>query len=232
MCRSRTAFDGDAPGSPLQIAEDDKNASNTVCDVCGERDITIDCPSRGKIATEKLLSFEALFESSLEKKPSVLLSLSFDALFESSLEKKPSVLRTEDNIPCEAKPVLLHARSQSCLGQSDQDHSDPISSYSRHESPKRLLHRTPRTWDRLQVELIPGHFVPLIGSDETWQAFCADNVIDIECSSCQMFLYCKSTAEMVMCPECRMVSPIDDVGLGAEGLGLGLSVVAAFDMLS
>jgi hypothetical protein len=211
MCRSRTAFDGDAPGSPLQIAEDDENASNTVCDVCGERDITIDCPSRGKIATEKLLSFQALFES--------------------SLKKKPSTLRTEENIPCGARPVLLHARSQP-LGQSDQDHPDRISSYSRHESLRSMLHGPLRTWDRLQIELLPGHFVPLIGSDETWQAFCADNVIDIECSSCQMYLYCKNTAEMVMCPECRMVSPIDDVGLGAEGLGLGLSVVAAFDMLS
>jgi hypothetical protein len=54
-------------------------------------------------------------------------------------------------------------------------------------------------WDRLQVELLPGHFVPLIGSEETWQAFCADNVVvvDIKCSSCELFLYCKNTAEMV-----------------------------------
>jgi hypothetical protein len=214
MNRSQITIDGNAPGSPRQIVEDDENATNTIW---GER-----APSKGKIATEKLASCEALFESSLEKKPSALRSL----------ERKPSALRTEENIPCEAKPVLMHARSQSCLGQSDQDHSDRISSYSRHESLKSMLHRPSTTWDRLQVELLPGHFVPLIGSDETWQAFCADNVIDIECSSCQTFLYCKNTAEMVLCPECRMVSPIDNVGIGAEGLGLGLSVVAAFDMLS
>jgi hypothetical protein len=207
---SLTTRNGVTPGSPRQVVEDDDNASNTVR---GERDITtIDCPSSGKIATEKIVSCEALFES--------------------SLERKPSALPAKENIPCEAKPMLLHARSQSCLGRSDQDHSDRISSYSRHESLKSMLHRPTRTWDRLQVELLPGHFVPLIGSEETWQAFCADNVIDIECSSCQMFLYCKNTAEMVLCPECRMVSPIDDVGLGAEGLGLGLSVVAAFEMLS
>jgi Zn ribbon nucleic-acid-binding protein len=93
-----------------------------------------------------------------------------------------------------------------------------------------MLHRPPRQWDRFQVELLPGHHVPLIGTEETMQAFCEDNVINVECSSCQMFLYCKRTAEMVMCPGCRMISPIDE-GLGGEGLGLGLSVAAAFEML-
>ena len=208
MNRSRTTNDGVTPGSPRQIVEDDDNASNAVWQ---ERDITIDYPPRGKIDTEKLVCNEAMLES--------------------SLDKKPSALPTKENIPCEANP-MLHARSQSCHGRSDKDHSERISSYSRHESLKSMLHRPSRTWDRLQVELLPGHFVPLIGSEETWQAFCADNVIDIECSSCQTFLYCKNTAEMFLCPECRMISPIDDVGLGAEGLGLGLSVAAAFELLS
>jgi hypothetical protein len=209
MNRSRTTNDGVTPGSPRQIVEDDDNASNAIWE---EREITIDYPSRGKIDTEKLVSSEAMFKS--------------------TLDKKPSALPTNENIPCEANHKLLHARSQSCLGRSDKEHSERISSYSRHESLKSMLHRPSKTWDRLQVELLPGHFVPLIGSDETYQAFCADNVIDIECSSCQMFLYCKNTAEMVLCPECRMISPIDDVGLGAEGLGLGLSVAAAFELLA
>lgn len=204
MNRSRTTIDGDTPDSPRQVVEDDGNGSNTV---------TIDYPSTGKIATEKLRSYETMFQT--------------------SLDKKPCALPSKGNIPWEAKPpvLLLHARSQSCIGRSDQDHSSRVSSYSRHESLKSMLHRPAKTWDRLQVELLPGRFVPLIGSEETWQAFCADNVIDIECTSCQTFLYCKNTAEMVLCPDCRMISPIDDVGLGAEGLGLGLSVAAAFDML-
>jgi hypothetical protein len=208
MNRSRTTSDGVTPGSQRRIVEDDDNASNTFWE---GRDINFDYPSRGKIDTEKLVSCEAMFES--------------------SLDKKPSALPTKKNILRKANPMLRRARSQSsCLGRSD--HSERISSYSRHESPKSVLHRPSRKWDRFQVELVPGHFVPLIGSEETWQAFCTDNVIDIECSSCQMILYCKNTAEMVLCPECRMVSPIDDVVLGAEGLGLGLSVAAAFEMLS
>lgn len=210
MNRGRTSFDGVPSGSPRQIVDDDDNASNTVLE---EPDITIDRPSRGKIDTEKLVSSEA-------------------TMLESSLDKKPSALPPKENIPCEDKPMLLHSRSQSCITRSDKDHSERISSYSRHESLKSMLHRPSRIWDRLQVELLPGHFVPLIGSEETWQAFCADNVLDIECSSCQMFLYCKNTAEMVMCPDCRMVSPVGDAGLGSEGLGLGLSVAAAFELLS
>jgi hypothetical protein len=210
MNRSRTTIDVDSQGGPHQIVEDDDNASNVVWD--DQRDITIDYPSRGKIPTENIRSCEDMFESSL-------------------MDRKPSALPKKENILCEAKPALIHARSQACLGRSGQDHSDRISSYSRHESLKSMLHRPSRPWDRVQVELLPGHYVPLIGSEETWQAFCADNVVHIECSACQMFLYCKNTAKMVLCPGCRMISPIDEVGLGAEGLGLGLSVAAACEML-
>jgi hypothetical protein len=212
MNRVRTTIDGNTRGSPSQIGEDYENASDAAWD---KRDTTIHYPylTSGKVPTEKLYSCEDLLESSL-------------------MDRKPSA---KEKIPCEAKPELLHARSsQTCLGRSGQDHSHRISSFSRHESLKSMLHRPPRSWDRFQVELLPGHYVPLIGSDETWQAFCEDNVIHIECSSCQMFLYCKRTAEMVMCPGCRMISPIDevdDVGRRAEGLGLGLSVAAAFEML-
>jgi hypothetical protein len=93
-----------------------------------------------------------------------------------------------------------------------------------------MPHR-PRAWSRSQVELLPGYYVSLIGSEETWQAFCEDNVITTECSSCQLFLYCKDTAGMVICPGCRAISPVDDVGLGTEMLGLGLTVEVAFEML-
>jgi hypothetical protein len=208
--RTSISIDGDTQGIPNQMVDDDDNASNTVWD---ERDATIPSGGKittGKITTEKLHSCEDMFESTL-------------------MDRKPSALPNE-RISCEAKPMLQHARSQPCLEQSGQEYSQRISSYSRHESQKNMLHR-PRPWDRFQVELLPGHFVPLIGSEETWQAFCADNVIDIECSSCETFLYCKNTAEMVLCPGCRMISPIDKVGVGAEGLGLGLTVAAAFDML-
>jgi hypothetical protein len=207
---SRTSIDGDTQGIPNQMVDENGNASNVVWD---ERDTNIPSGGNittGKVATEQLYSCEDAFESTLT-------------------DTKPPALPKE-HISCEAKPVLQHARSQPCLGQSGQEHSQRISSYTRHESQKNILHR-PGPWDRSQVELVPGHFVPLIGSEETWQAFCADNVIDIECSSCEIFLYCKNTAEMVLCPECRMVSPTDKAGIGAEGLGLGLTVAAAFDML-
>jgi hypothetical protein len=210
MDSSRPSIDGDTQVIPNQMVDDDDNASNAVWD---KRDTSIPSGEKiitGKITTEQLHSCEDMFESTL-------------------MDRKPSAL-SKEHISCEAKPVLQHARSQPCLGQSGQEYSQRISSYSRHESQKNMLHR-PRPWDRLQVELLPGHFVPLIGSEETWQAFCADNVIDVECSSCQVFLYCKNTAEMVLCPGCRMISPIDQVGIGAEGLGLGLTVADAFDML-
>jgi len=87
-------------------------------------------------------------------------------------------------------------------------------------------------WKRIDIEIVPGHNVPLLGSDESWHAFKNDNVIPTECSACQTFLYCIDTASMVICPSCRMVSPLDQNGcIESEGLGLGLSVECVFDML-
>jgi hypothetical protein len=203
MNRSPTTIVGNTQVSTSQIVEDDNNA-----DWDERRDTTIHYPSSEKVPTENRPSCEDLLESSL-------------------MDRKPSA-HPKGKKPCEAKSVLLHG------GSFAQDHSHRISSFSPPESLKSMLHRPPRQWDRFQVELLPGHYVPLIGTEETMHAFCEDNVIHIECSSCQLFLYCKRTAEMVMCPGCRMISPIDEVdevGLEAEGLGLGLSVAAAFEML-
>ena len=69
------------------------------------------------------------------------------------------------------------------------------------------------------VEIMPGHFVELRGSDETWDALAIGNTQVVECTCCLITLEVIRDAIMVLCPECRMISPLDGIG---EGLGLGV----------
>jgi hypothetical protein len=41
------------------------------------------------------------------------------------------------------------------------------------------------------------------------------------CFSCMSRLVCIDDADMVMCPDCHVISPVDG-GLGGGGLGLGM----------
>jgi hypothetical protein len=202
-------------------SQEDDNAHDTVWD---RQDTATHYPSSmGKIPTETLHSSEDLFASTL-------------------MDRKPSARPKEHKGTRE----LRHAHSQPFLARLSEDHPQPKrlasfgnqktltleSTSSHHRSLESTSsHHRPRAWNRCQIELLPDYYVSLVGSEETWQAFCEDNVIHAECSSCQMFLYCKDTACMVICPSCRMISPIGKVGLRTERLGLGLSVEVAFEML-
>jgi hypothetical protein len=182
-------------------SQDDENEHDTVRD---RRDTTIHYPSTnmGKIPTETLpRSCGDLFASTW-------------------MDTKPAA-RPKDQVSCTCTPELRNVRSLPFLGRSSEDHPQPLASFANQT----------RSWDRKQVELLPGYYVSLIGSEETWQAFCEDNVVTTECSSCQNFLYCKDTVSMVICPGCRVISPVDEAaGLGTEMLGLGLTVEVAFEI--
>jgi hypothetical protein len=188
---------------------DNDNACDTVL---GRQDITIHYASSGNMPTETLHSCGDPAASTL-------------------MDRKPSA-RSKEQVPCTgtSEPVRRVIRSQLFPGRSSEDHPQRPAYFSSQPSLESMSHR-PRAWNRKQVELLPGCFASLVGSEETWHAFCEDNVITTECLSCQIFLYCKDTAGMVICPGCREISPVDGVGLGTEMLGLGLTVEAAFEML-
>jgi hypothetical protein len=74
-----------------------------------------------------------------------------------------------------------------------------------------------------ELEIAPGVFAPLRGSQETLDAMREGNCVKVQCFCCAAKLLCISDAEYVVCPDCRVVSPVDlpgkrDVG----GVGLGL----------
>lgn len=61
----------------------------------------------------------------------------------------------------------------------------------------------------LSVEITPGVFAPLRGSEETMQALQTGHVAPAECMCCGLELICIADAEFVLCPECKVVSPLD-----------------------
>jgi hypothetical protein len=84
---------------------------------------------------------------------------------------------------------------------------------------------------RTIVEVLPGEFVPLRGTVETWEAVQAGEVTGTICIYCQLALVCIEDADLVMCPGCRVISAVDGGG-GGGGLGLGMSVKDARRELS
>jgi hypothetical protein len=76
---------------------------------------------------------------------------------------------------------------------------------------------------RTLVEVVPGEFVPLRGSGETWQAIQAGRVMNTSCACCFLKMLVLEHVDLVMCSGCRVISPVNE-GRGGGGLGLGMAI--------
>jgi hypothetical protein len=56
---------------------------------------------------------------------------------------------------------------------------------------------------------MPGFQAPLIGVKESLEAYRNDRCTHTNCFECGTFLYCISTADLVLCPQCKAISPTD-----------------------
>jgi hypothetical protein len=83
-------------------------------------------------------------------------------------------------------------------------------------------------FERPLVEVAPGQWVELRGSEETWHAVQRNYTRKVECFSCTIQMHAIQDAALVLCPECRMIVPFNDDG---EGLGLGVRVHHDIDRL-
>jgi hypothetical protein len=81
---------------------------------------------------------------------------------------------------------------------------------------------------RYEVEVEPGVFLPLHGSQETLEAMQEGQLVSCTCFVCMQPLMCVPQALYVLCPDCRVVSPVaaskQSVTLpgGMGGVGLGM----------
>lgn len=80
------------------------------------------------------------------------------------------------------------------------------------------------------IEIAPGITARLRGAKETWAAVEADFHLPTTCICCNLSICCIMDANFVLCPECKVVSPMDGCspqGGFEGGVGLGFT----FDQL-
>jgi hypothetical protein len=84
----------------------------------------------------------------------------------------------------------------------------------------------------IEIEIEPGMYSVLRGSDETWEAILDDMYMPSQCPWCQITVFAIQDCGYVLCPECKAVFPAeDDSGTGhcaminrvASGVGLGFT---------
>jgi len=95
------------------------------------------------------------------------------------------------------------------------------------EEPKPSFRSTGPT-----IEIAPGEFRRLRGAAETWKAVQVDFYVPCTCVVCNQTVFCIQDADFVLCPMCRVVSPVDgadieeaDAGRAilSGGVGLGFT---------
>ena len=80
----------------------------------------------------------------------------------------------------------------------------------------------------IMLEVGPGDFLPLRGSKETWQCIQDGSVTVTMCVACNIELHCIDDAKLVVCPDCCMLSPVDQTdssihsAVQRHGVGVGI----------
>jgi hypothetical protein len=65
--------------------------------------------------------------------------------------------------------------------------------------------------ERPLIEVAPGLMMRLMGTDETMQAIQLGHITVTSCVVCGMDVHCHSASEYVLCPDCRVVSPVNQL---------------------
>jgi hypothetical protein len=88
----------------------------------------------------------------------------------------------------------------------------------------------------MTIEVAPGLSVRLRGADETWRAIQSDQYQPCTCMECNTHMFCIADAWLVLCPTCRVASPVHVVVVGSAattttainhrdgGVGLGFTM--------
>lgn len=91
--------------------------------------------------------------------------------------------------------------------------------YQRYTGTSRTHHR-PTT----MIEVAPGIHSRLRGSQETYDAIRKDFYMPATCSCCEDTIFCIQDAGYVLCPNCRVISPMEDIqDRVRRGVGLGFT---------
>eukprot|EP00542_Grammatophora_oceanica_P014446 CAMPEP_0194045964 /NCGR_PEP_ID=MMETSP0009_2-20130614/19080_1 /TAXON_ID=210454 /ORGANISM="Grammatophora oceanica, Strain CCMP 410" /LENGTH=415 /DNA_ID=CAMNT_0038691033 /DNA_START=102 /DNA_END=1349 /DNA_ORIENTATION=+ len=120
--------------------------------------------------------------------------------------------------------------------QHPRHHDNKRDHHHHHQQNHQQQQQQPRHEEppHQEIEVSPGYFLPLRGSQETMQALEVGCAVSIVCFCCQVKLKTVPDADYVICPDCRVLSPIPDEVKYANfdnswrerlgGVGLGLKV--------
>jgi hypothetical protein len=76
-----------------------------------------------------------------------------------------------------------------------------------------------------RIEIAPGMTERLRGAQETWECVQSDFYLPVTCFSCCLELFCILDANYVLCPSCKVVSPMEDCHPNEDrGVGLGFTI--------
>lgn len=81
--------------------------------------------------------------------------------------------------------------------------------------------------DGKRIEISPGLFVRLQGAEETAMAIRNDFYMPFQCS-CERTIFCIQNASFIVCPCCKVISPIEGVLGGGVGLGFTMKHLAQY----
>ena len=79
--------------------------------------------------------------------------------------------------------------------------------------------------DVAYIEIEPGFEAPLRRAEETVQAICRNEFVSSTCYGCEASIYCIDDAKFLICPHCKVVSPLllSHPNQYAYGVGLGFT---------
>lgn len=73
------------------------------------------------------------------------------------------------------------------------------------------------------IEISPGVQARLRGSEETWQAILDGGYAPVHCMGCSTSLFAIQDCSFVLCPHCRVISPMDAADNKREAVGMGFT---------
>jgi hypothetical protein len=114
--------------------------------------------------------------------------------------------------PPQRNSTSSNSTSSSYEQQVNQYDGDDRHHY-RQQQEEQQQQQQQQQQDVIMIDIAPGVKLPLRGRDETWSAIEEGNVTVTMCVCCNMDLNCIFDAQLVICPDCFMLSPVDQTEL-------------------
>jgi hypothetical protein len=116
--------------------------------------------------------------------------------------------RREHPMPLPLSPALGQCNDTSYRGEESSAGSRSTKPSSRNSKTNNTYRGARPAPQPIEVEVAPGEFMPLRGSDETLEAIEMGYARIVTCFACSASLACVPDCELVICPDCRVISPI------------------------